>query len=93
MSIEKIWKTNPEVAFREIEGEILLIHPESNELFVINETGKKIWELLQKGESESAIISQLSEAYYVSEAEIAKDLTIFLEALLRKKFVASEEEK
>jgi hypothetical protein len=88
MGKPKEYRVSPGVAFREIEGEMLLIHPETGELFVINESGKLIWEAINRGEDHIKIISQLIEAYETEDTQaINLDVTAFLDTLIASKFI------
>lgn len=76
-------KIKKELIKREIAGDTILVPVgktvyDSNGLFVLNELGSFIWDLLPEAESEDAICKAILDAYEVSEEEAAKDLAEFM---------------
>ena len=72
-----------EIIKREIAGDTILVPVgktvyDSNGLFVLNELGSFIWDLLPEAESEDAICKAILDAYEVSEEQAAKDLNEFM---------------
>ncbi len=79
-------KIKKELIKREIGGETILVPVgktvyDSKGLFVINELGTFIWEMLPKAEKEEDILNAVLSEYDVSEEEAKKDLTEFLNSL------------
>lgn len=75
-----------ELIKREIAGDTILVPVgktvyDSNGLFVLNELGAFIWELLSRVESEAEICEAILAEYEVSPEEAAADVTAFLENL------------
>ena len=71
---------------REIAGDTILVPVgktvyDANGLFVLNELGAFIWDLLPKVSSEAEICSAVLEEYEVSEAQARQDIAEFLEKL------------
>ena len=60
----KKYEPNAQVAYREVEGELLMIHPVSGEIFVLNETGKIIWQTLQHKATLHDIIRSIAVGYF-----------------------------
>jgi hypothetical protein len=92
MTIGKRWKISPNVSFREIEGELLLIHPRSGELWVLNGTGKRIWEMLVAGETNERTIRKLSLYFSKEIKTMAADFAEFITQLESNGFVTRGEE-
>ena len=77
-----------ELIKREIAGDTILVPVgktvlDSNGLFVLNELGAFIWELLPNAEDEESICKAILAEYDVSAEEAAKDVAEFM-AMLRK---------
>lgn len=77
-----------ELIKREIAGDTILVPVgktvlDSNGLFVLNELGAFIWDLLPNVEDEEAICKAILAEYDVSAGEAAKDVAEFM-AMLRK---------
>ena len=81
-------KIKKELIKREIAGDTILVPVgktvlDSNGLFVLNELGGFIWDILPKVEDEEAICKAILEEYEVSAEEAAQDVAEFM-AKLRK---------
>ena len=77
-----------ELIKREIAGDTILVPVgktvlDSNGLFVLNELGAFIWDLLPNVEDEEAICKAILAEYEVSAEEATKDVAEFM-AMLRK---------
>lgn len=75
-----------ELIKREIAGDTILVPVgrtvlDSNGLFVLNELGAFIWEILPKAETEEEICRAILAEYEVSPEEAARDVADFLEKL------------
>ena len=73
---------------REIAGETILVPGgksvyDANGLFVMNELGAFIWDLLPQAQTEADICRAVMEEYEVSEEEVSQDVSEFLQ-MLRK---------
>lgn len=72
-----------ELIKREIAGDTILVPVgktvyDANGLFVLNELGAFIWDLLPKVSSEEEICKAVLEEYDVTEAEATRDIDEFL---------------
>ena len=72
-----------ELIKREIAGDTILVPVgktvlESNGLFVLNELGAFIWDLLPRIDTEEQILDAVLEAYEVSAEEAQRDIGEFL---------------
>ena len=79
-------KIKKELIQRDIAGETILVPVgktvyDSNGLFVLNELGAFIWELLPKVETEDEICRAVLAEYEVAPEEAARDVAEFLENL------------
>ena len=71
---------------RDVAGDIVLVPVgktvlDANGLFVMNELGAFIWDLLPKAETEADICKAVLAEYEVSPEEAAKDIAEFLNTL------------
>lgn len=79
-------KINNNYVLREIAGDYIIVPigenvKNFNGLIVINETGKFIWENLNKGIEEEKLISLLLEEYNVDEETATQDIREFISVL------------
>ena len=75
-----------ELIKREIAGDTILVPVgktiyDSNGLFVMNELGSFIWDLLPNVETEEEILRAVLAEYEVSQEEAAKDIAEFMDKL------------
>lgn len=75
-----------ELIKREIAGDTILVPVgktvyDSNGLFVLNELGAFIWDLLPNVETEKEILQAVLAEYEVSQEEAAKDIVGFMDKL------------
>jgi hypothetical protein len=75
-----------ELIKREIAGDTILVPVgktvyESNGLFVLNELGAFLWELLPEAQGETELLRAVLAEYEVEEATAAADITEFLDKL------------
>jgi hypothetical protein len=82
MSTIPLWQKNPILAWREIDGETVIISPADNVMHELNETGSFIWRQVD-GRCSAADIAALLAANYEVPLENALTDT---EALLQQLF-------
>jgi hypothetical protein len=76
---EKVYRRNPDIVYREIAGEYILvpIHHKAGEadsIYVLNETGTRIWELVDGKRTLADIIALITAEFDVDEKTLADDL-------------------
>ena len=81
-----------ELIKREIAGDTILVPVgktvyDSNGLFVLNELGAFIWEILPKMETEAEICEAIRAEYDVSKEEAARDVAEFMSKLRELKIL------
>ena len=79
-------KIHKELVKREIAGDTILVPVgktvyDSNGLFILNEQGSFLWDLLPGAESEADLLKAILAEYDVSEDVAARDLKLFLDRL------------
>ncbi len=76
---EKVYMRNPDIVYREIAGEFILvpIHHKAGEadsIYVLNETGTRIWELVDGKRTLADIIGMITEEFDIDDRTLAGDL-------------------
>ncbi len=76
-------KIKKELIKREIAGDTILVPVgktvyDSNGLFVMNELGAFVWDILPEAETEEDIVAAVLKEYEVSQQEAARDISEFL---------------
>lgn len=91
--LSKVYKISEDVVTREIEGEVIIVPLISgigdleDELYTLNETGRKIWEKLDGQKKLKEIISLLTGDFLDSDGELEKDVIGFITEMVKRKMV------
>jgi hypothetical protein len=75
------WRRDDRVAWRDIAGEALLIHPARSLMYPLDEVGSAIWGLLDGTRDAGAVAAEIHGRFDVEEAEAARDVARFLDEL------------
>ena len=78
---------NPDVVYRRLGDEVVLVHLRTNQIFALNETGARFWELLSAGRDRDEIETVLLAEFDVSAADLAHEIDELLAALSREDIV------
>ena len=91
MSAEKHrYRPATHLAFREIDGAMVLVHPIENRVITLNETGTEVFKRLD-GRTVSEIAQELERLYHVGFEGLLRDTLAFLEQLEQRRLVQREE--
>lgn len=80
----------PDVRYRLIGGEAVVVRQDSAEVLVLNGLGSRILGLLSEGQDADRIRAVLAEEYEVEEPRLQDDLERFLGELLAAGLVIAE---
>lgn len=85
---------NPDVSFRpEDDDGAILFNADTDGLEVINPTAMEIWKTLASPRTEAEVVAGLCEAFDgAPREEVAKDVSEFLESMVKKGFIGIVEE-
>lgn len=72
-----------DVKWREEGDGIVIFEPHSAHMFKLNQTGKRIWTMIEHSTLEE-IVTQIAKEYEADENEILQDAQICLNELLSK---------
>jgi coenzyme PQQ synthesis protein D (PqqD) len=84
-------RPNTHVLCREVKDGAVLIHLETNQIYDLNRTGYRIWQLLQEGSDSSAIQNRIQLEFDVDPTVAASELRSLLDRLSSEGLI--EEEK
>ena len=91
--INKIYKPSENVVAREIQGEFIMIPIASgvddreDEIFVLNETGRAVWERLNGERTLKDVGVELAQEYEISHEEIEQGISGIVGELLKRKIL------
>jgi hypothetical protein len=82
------FRSHPDVLSRKVGDKIVLVHMGRNEIFSLNATGSRLWELLSEGRSRSDAVEQMQVEFDASRETIESE-TDHLLALLEREGLAA----
>ena len=80
-------RPHEDVVSERVGDDLILVHLGTNEIFALNPTGARLWELLVDGETREAIEDQMTAEYDVGRDALAAEIDAMLAELLRQKMV------
>jgi hypothetical protein len=83
------YSVSSEVSHREIEGQILILLPDSSYLYTLNATGQLLWEQILQGRTADELAERLCEEFGVGGDTARKDVRLFLNQLKRKGIISA----
>ena len=84
-------RPSPDVIFRDLNGEAVLLDFGTGRYFGLNPVGTRIWTLLAEGSSVSAIIAILAAEFDAPPGDIAADVEALLSELTARGLVIAEQ--
>lgn len=84
---QKLVGHHPDVAFREVGGDIFLVHPDGETIYNLNPTAAAIWRLMDEGLSIDEMVDVITTAFPVMSADhVRKDVIAVLGELVDQGF-------
>jgi hypothetical protein len=83
-------RLSPDVVFRNLDGEAVLLDLGSGTYFGLNEVGTRIWQMIEAGDDEPAIVSTLAAEYAAERAAIAADVERLIGELRSRRLIVPE---
>jgi hypothetical protein len=81
------WEPDPEVVTQRVEGETVLVHLRTNEIYALNTTGSRAWDLLATGTSQEAVQEELQREFDAPGDQIRDELDALIANLIEKKLL------
>lgn len=74
---------NPDVSYTQIDNDLVMMGPNDDLFYGVNDTGTKIWSLLEFNDLTFGEINEhIQQGYEVAEVDCLKDLTQFVESMV-----------
>ncbi len=90
LASEIILHPHPSLVFTRLDDtEAVLLHLDTKRYYTLNETGTRIWELLQQGRCAQEIAQTLQGGYAVTDEEAMPVLLAFVDELQQEGLVQS----
>lgn len=81
------YQQNREIAWREVDGEAILVDPLARQLRVLNPAGTFLWAQLEAPRTAEELAALLTAEFDVTAGEARRDVEGFLAHLLGRKLV------
>ncbi len=78
---EQNFRTRPDVRFRTIADEGIIVRQDAGEAIVVNGVGARTLELLRDELATSEVVERLKEEYEVGDADLGEQVTRYLAEL------------
>ena len=79
---------SPDVVSRRLGDEVVLVHLGTNQIYRLNATAARWWELVEEGLDEPTVVQRLHEEFEVDPEEVRADIAATLDALCAAGLVA-----
>ena len=90
MSAHPAIRLSPDVVFRDLEGEAVLLDLSTGTYFGLNEVATRVWTLLGTGAPIATIVDVIADEYEAEPEAIAKDIEALLGELRSRRLVVEE---
>ena len=81
------WRPNPDVVTQVVEGETVLVHLQTNEIYALNATGTRAWDLLAAGMNREAVQEALQSEFDVPSDQLSDEIDALIDKLVEKKLL------
>jgi len=81
------FQINPEIASREIQGQLLFLRPADRHLYTTNDAGQFIWRHLVRKTPVDKLIAVFQKEFGLTEDAAANDVRKFLGELKKKQII------
>ena len=76
-----LYQIDSDVLFKRLDDRMVLVHLSSNRIFELNETGARIWELLQKGVATEDLLAQIPKEFEADHESLNEEIKNLLNDL------------
>ncbi|MBS2039144.1 PqqD family protein [bacterium] len=87
--VEHGYAVSPDIAHREIEGQLLLLLPDDSYLYTLNASGQLIWKGLMQGRPPADLVQEICTTFGIGERQAEKDVNLFISQLKRKRILVT----
>lgn len=84
ISNEKTFVPSDNIAWREVNQEIIILNMKSGEYFTLNDVGQKVWLFIINGSCVADIKKNLISEFDVSEEHAESDIESFIQGLIEE---------
>jgi hypothetical protein len=85
-------RLSPDVVFRDLEGEAVILDLARGRYFGLNAVGTRIWLLLERGTPLDAIVTVLTDEYEADRTQIEQDVASLVAELSSRGLIVESDE-
>jgi len=78
IALTSVLRPRPDIRYRIIEGEAVVVRQDAAELIVLNETGARVLQLMDGVRSVAAIVDMMAEEFAAERPDIEGDVMAFI---------------
>lgn len=84
-----MWKHSPDVVYRDLEGEAVILDLASGTYFGLNEVGTRVWRMIDEGRDAAEIVDIVATEYQADRGTIAQDVARLLNDLSARRLIVA----
>jgi len=84
-----MWKHSPDVVYRDLEGEAVILDLASGTYFGLNEVGTRVWRMIDEGRDAAEIVDIVATEYQADRGNIAQDVARLLNDLSARRLIVA----
>jgi hypothetical protein len=84
-----MWKHSPDVVFRDLDGEAVILDLASGTYFGLNEIGTRVWRMIDEGRNAAEIVDAVAAEYEADRVTIAQDVDRLIEDLSARRLIVA----
>ena len=81
------WRPDPDVITQLVQGETVLVHLQTNEIYALNPTATRAWDLLAAGSSRGEVEAALLQEFDVPPDQLRGEMDTLIVELVEKKLL------
>ena len=84
-----MWKHSPDVVYRDLEGEAVILDLASGTYFGLNEVGTRVWRMIDEGRDAAEIVDIVAAEYQADRGTIAQGVARLLDDLSARRLIVT----
>lgn len=81
------WRPDPDVVTQLVEGETVLVHLQTNEIYALNATATRAWDLLAAGSNRDEVQEALLQEFDAPPDQLREEIDTLIAELVEKKLL------
>lgn len=81
------WRPDPDVVTQFVEGETVLVHLQTNEIYALNATATRAWDLLAAGMNRESVQRILQSEFDVAPEQLRHEIDTLIGKLVEKQLL------